>query len=122
MQIGVRAPDLTMGARNTPFLKSSDIRCSSFGRFDDRGEGEAESERLVIVNKVKVKPPSLRNCVLDADHSIQLTMPDFSKERYGCLALSSEINNNAAIFHYKCVCRHHEITGSNSISISKPRT
>ena len=38
----VRAPDRTIGARNTPFLKSSDVRCPNFDRFWGLGEGEVE--------------------------------------------------------------------------------
>jgi hypothetical protein len=46
--IDARAPDRTIGARNTPFLKDSDVRCSTFGRLAARplsGVGEVDISR-----------------------------------------------------------------------------
>ena len=45
----IQAPDLTIGARKTPSLKSSEVRCSNLGRFVARGGGEDEYDRLDIV-------------------------------------------------------------------------
>ena len=41
----LQAPDLTIGARKTPFLKSSLVRWSSFARLYAREEGEDETRR-----------------------------------------------------------------------------
>ena len=41
----VHAPDLTIGARKTPSLKSWGVRCSSLGLFDNLGDWVGDVER-----------------------------------------------------------------------------
>lgn len=54
----VQAPDLTMGARNTPFLKLSGVRWSSFARLETRGEsgGVVECGLRDIINVAHRSP------------------------------------------------------------------
>lgn len=52
------APERTMGASITPFLKLSEVRCVSiFCFFDGRGDdgGEEELARRDIIKRVKYK-------------------------------------------------------------------
>ena len=51
----VQVPDRTIGASMTPFLKLSEVRCSSFRFFSGLGElggGELEYARRVIVRRL----------------------------------------------------------------------
>lgn len=58
-----------MGARNTPFLKSSEVKWSILARFADRGGGEEEWERRDIVMKIFPKDRGEIECEPIPSHS-----------------------------------------------------